>query len=132
MAGQKTAVTGGNTNIYEVENASKYGKFTVTKIDNLTDARLSNVTFDIFKIVKDGENDVEVKVGEMENNGNGDYTSPRLPAGTYFLKETGVESDEYTNNLNKVFGPYTVGVQTVTDGGTIENQRDKSLTVTKY
>lgn len=125
-AGQTKRVT---TNTAKVVNTSNYGKFQVTKVDSLdATIKISDVTFAIY----DNAACTGTPVGTMTGS-NGTYTSPKLPTGKdYYLKETNAPAD-YTINVGKIFGPYTVTANTLTVvDKAIVNEHDKSLTVYKY
>ena len=126
IAGQTSSIT---TNTAKVINTSNYGKFRVTKVDSLdATIKISGVTFEIY----DNAACTGTPVGTMTGS-NGTYTSPKLPTGkNYYLKETKTHAD-YTVNVGKIFGPYTVTANTLTVvDEPIVNEHDKSLTVYKY
>ena len=132
----EVTVTAGKTdrvtdNTYNVVNTSNYGKFEITKVDSVdANTKIPGVTFKIY----DNAECTGDPVGEMVDNMDGTYTSPRLPIGkNYYLKETAVPND-YTINAGKVHSQaYTVTANTLTTVQTpVTNEHDKSLTVYKY
>ena len=121
-------------NQLHVDNDSKLGQFKVKKVDDVTGATISGVTFKIL-------NSAGEVVGDMLSGGNGVYISPKLQPGTYTLKETDAPSG-YDNTANlgadkqgKVLDVnYIVEADKVNDYTTtlIANEHIKSLVIKKY
>lgn len=115
-----------------VENKSNYGKFTVTKQDADDDTPLPGATLEIYS-----DKDCTTKVGVMSDNKDGTYTSPRLAAGNYWLKETKAPEGYYLPEGGIVFGGdtgYAVTANGLNDYSNkpLENEHTNTLTLHKY
>ncbi len=115
-----------------VENKSNYGKFTVTKQDADDDTPLPGATLEIYS-----DKDCTIKVGVMTDNKDGTYTSPRLAAGNYWLKETKAPEGYYLPEDGIVFGGDTGYAVTANGLGDysnkpLENEHTNTLTLYKY
>lgn len=126
-----------------VTNASKYGKFQITKVDEYdSDKKLSGVTFEIYKgssasdnaeeVCSDSANLVTGATMTETGTGTGTYLSSRLPAGVYFIKEVKT-ADGYSLNEGACFGSFEVKAGELTDvSEPVTNLKDNSLTIYKY
>ncbi|HIS47009.1 MAG TPA: hypothetical protein IAB46_05525 [Candidatus Scybalocola faecigallinarum] len=114
-----------------VKNISNYGKFTVTKQDEHDKKPLSGAILEIYS-----DKACTNRVGEMTDNGDGKYTSPLLPAGDYWLKETTAPDGYYLPEGGIVFGGddgYAVTANTLkTIDEPLTNQHTNTLTLCKY
>lgn len=114
-----------------VTNESNYGKFTVTKQDEHDKKPLSDAILEIYS-----DKACTDKVDVMTDNGDGTYTSPLLPAGDYWLKETTAPDGYYLPEGGIVFGGndgYDVIASTLNSiTEPLTNQHTNTLTLYKY
>ena len=140
----EAGVTANSQNLPEltVTNASKYGKFQITKEDEYSKEKLSGVTFEIYKgnstsdkaedVCNDPDNLVTDATMTETGTETGTYLSSRLPAGVYFIKEVKT-ADGYSLNEGACFGPFEVKAGELTDvSAPVTNLKDNSLTIYKY
>ena len=131
--GARVSLTGSNGENQRFENNTTYGKLQITKADaNDTDKGLEGAVFEIYtdKDCQTRAKDILGQAASVTTGSDGTGTSPLIPAGMYYLKETKAPTGYAVDQ--EITGPYTVASNTTTEAEQpITDTKLFSIVVTK-